>query len=96
MRNKLWKWATANHPEGVILTRWLIVVRAILYPLDTFYWIYGSRNGYSPQYDEWHIHGIRYTGAAMRALAEAQGETYRITRSGDCVSLERVDAQREA
>lgn len=92
MRNQLWKWATANHPEGMILTRWLMVVRAILYPLDTFYWHCCSRNGYNPQYDEWRIHGVRYTDAALRALAKAQGETYRVTRTGECVTLERVDA----
>jgi hypothetical protein len=91
MRNKLWKWATAKHQEGMILPRWLLVIRAILSPLDTFYWLYGSRNGYNPQYDEWRIHGVRYTGAALRALAEAQGETYRITRTGECVTLERLD-----
>lgn len=92
MRNKIWKYAIKNYPEGVILTRWLMVVRAILFPLDTFCWRYGSRHGYNPRYDEWRINGIRYTGAALRALAEAQGEIYRITRTGECVTLERVDA----
>ncbi len=91
MRDQFWKLVTAKHPEGMILPRWLIVVRAILYPLDTFYWRYGSKHGYNPQYDEWRIHGVRYTGAALRALAEAQGETYRITRAGERVTLERVD-----
>ena len=92
MREQLWKWATAKRPEGMILTRWLLVVRAILYPLETFYWCYGSKNGYSPEYDEWRINGVRYTGSALRALAKAQGEVYRITRIGECVTLERVDA----
>ena len=92
MRDKLWKWATVKQPAGVILPRWLVVVRAILYPLDTFYWWYGRQNGYNPQYDEWRIHGVRYTGDALRNLADAQGETYRITRSGEVVTLERVDA----
>lgn len=92
MRDKLWKWATAKHPEGTILPRRLLVIRAILYPLDTLYWMMSESRGYQWQSDTWNIYGVRYTGAALRALADAQGETYRITRTGECVTLERVDA----
>lgn len=94
MRNKLWKWATAKYPEGMILPQWLLTIRAILYPLDFFYWKMSESRGYQWQSDTWIIDGVRYTGDALRALAESQGETYRITRTGDCVTLERVDAQR--
>lgn len=92
MRDQLWKLATAKHPEGMILPRWLMVVRAILYPLDTFYWQMSKTRGYQWESDTWNIKGVRYTGEALRALAEAQGEVYRITRTGECVTLERVDA----
>jgi hypothetical protein len=90
MRNKLWKLAVAHHPEGTILTRWLMVVRAILFPLDSFYWRMSRSRGYEWESDTWNINGIRYTGEGLRALAESQGETYRITRVGECVTLERV------
>jgi len=48
MRDKLWVFLRRNHPESEILTKRLMFIRAILYPLDTFYWRYGERNGYSP------------------------------------------------
>ena len=92
MRDYLWKLATAKHPECMILPRWLIMIRAILYPLDFFYWKMGENRGYQWQSNTWDIHGVRYTDEALRTLAEAQGETYRITRNGECVTLERVDA----
>ena len=92
MRDKLWKLATAKHPECMILPRWLLVIRAILYPMEFFYWQMGKTRGCQWESDTWNIYGVRYTGAALRALAEAQGETYRITRKGECVTLERLDA----
>lgn len=92
MRNQLWKLATAKHPEGMILTRWLMVVRAVLYPLDSFYWKMSKSRGYQWQSNTWNIHGVRYTDDALRNLAESQGETYRITRTGECVTIERLDA----
>ena len=49
-----------------------------------------SQHGYQPDTDTWLIEGVRYSGAAMRWLAQAHGETYRVTRSGDVVTLERV------
>lgn len=92
MRDQLWKLATSKHPEGMIFPQWLIVIRAILYPLDSFYYKMSENRGYQWKSNTWNIHGVRYTDEALRTLAEAQGETYRITRTGDCVTLERLDA----
>jgi hypothetical protein len=80
------------HPEDMIFPQWLIVIRAILYPLDSFYYKMSENRGYQWKSNTWNIHGVRYTDEALRALAEAQGETYRITRTGDCITLERLDA----
>ena len=92
MRDLLWSFASKNHPEGMILTKPLLALRAILYPLDFFYWKMSKAHGYQWESDTWNIEGVRYTGAALRALAKAQGETYQITRVGECVTLERVGA----
>ena len=77
-------------PEGCVLPDWAIVVRWILFPLDTAYWVLGRSRGYQWQSDTWLIEGVRYTGAALRALAASQGQTYRITRTGETVTLELV------
>lgn len=90
MRDKLWNLAKANQPECMLLPRWLLVIRAILYPLDFFYWHMGKTRGYQLESDTWNIYGVCYTGEALRALADAQGEAYRITRTGECVTLERL------
>jgi len=91
VRARLWEWASARHSEVVILPRWLLVIRATLYPLDFFYWKMSKSRGYQWQSNTWNIHGVRYTDEGLRALADARGEIYRITRTGESVTLERVD-----
>ena len=92
MRDLLWRFAVKNHPEGTILTKPLLALRALLYPLDYFYWKMSKTRGYQIESDTWIIHGVRYTGAALVALSKAQGEVFRITRIGECVTFERLDA----
>jgi len=91
MRDRIWNLLIAKQTEGALLPRWLLVIRAILYPLEFFYWRMSKTRGYQFESDTWIIDGVRYSGAAMRTLAEAQGETYRITRTGECVTLEYLE-----
>ena len=91
MRDRVWKFVTRKQPEGMLLPWWLLTVRAILYPLDFFYWKLSRTRGYQLETDIWHIEGVKYSGAALRALANAQGEIYKITRTGDVVTLERAE-----
>ena len=90
MRNMIWSAVRSKVPEGMILPWWALTVRAVLYPLDFFYWRMSRRTGYQWQNDTWLIEGVTYSGAALRHLAAAQGETYRVTRAGETVTLERV------
>ena len=91
MRKQIFHWIVRPRvPEGCILPKWAVVLRWILFPLDTAYWALKQPRGYQVQSDIWLIDGLRYTGAALRMLAAAQNETYRITRTGDVVTLERV------
>lgn len=91
MRWKLFDWIVRPWvPEGCILPWWAVAIRWALFPLDSAYWTMSRARGYQLQNDVWVINGIHYTGAAMRALADADGETYRITRAGGTVMLERV------
>ena len=50
----------------------------------------GQTRGYQCESDTWRIEGVTYSAVAMRWLAKAQGETYRVTRTGETVTLERV------
>ena len=90
MRDKVWNVVRSNVPEGMILPWWALTVRAALYPLEFFYWRMSQRIGYQWQNDTWLINGVTYSGEALRLIAKAQGETYRVMRTGETVTLERV------
>lgn len=90
MRNTIWTWFRQKLPEGMILPWWALMVRAVLFPLDFFYWRMSKARGYQWQSDTWIIEGVTYSGEALRRLAKAQGEIYRVTRLGETVVLERV------
>jgi hypothetical protein len=86
----VWNLVRRKVPEGMILPWWALTVRAALYPLEFFYWSMSQQAGYQWQNDTWLINGVTYSGEAMRWLAKAQGETYRVSRTGETVTLERV------
>lgn len=91
MRWKLFDWIVRPWvPEGCILPWWAVAIRWLMFPLESAYWTMCRTRGYQWRDDTWLIYGVRYTGAALRTLAESEGETYRITRTGDAVRLERV------
>lgn len=90
MRNRIWSWITASLPSGMILPWWALTIRAILFPLDAFYWYMSKTRGYQWVEDTWLIEGVRYDASALRQMAKSDGETYRITRSGDMVILKLV------
>ncbi len=91
MRNTIWVAAIKRHPAGAKLPRHLLALRFCLFPLDFLRWRLAEKIGYDPFSDTWAIHGIRYSGEALRHLANANGEIYRIRRDGDIVTLERMD-----
>lgn len=90
MRNTIWRFVRSRLPEGMILPWWALTIRAVLFPLEFFYWRMRKRTGYRWEDDTWLINGVRYSGEAMRWLAKAKGETYRIERTGDTVTMTRV------
>ncbi|MHB9021327.1 MAG: hypothetical protein ACYC3A_05830 [Halothiobacillus sp.] len=90
MREMIWNAVRSKVPEGMILPWWALAVRAALYPLDFFYWRMSRATGYQSQNDTWLINGVTFSGETLRWLAKAHGETYRVTRTGETVTLERV------
>lgn len=71
-----------------MLPKWAIGVKALLYPLECFYWHMSKRCGYQMEDDTWIIYGIRYSDEALRLLSKAQGETYKIKCVDNVVTLE--------
>lgn len=90
LRHKLWRWTRSRIPEGSRLPLWAMAIRVALFPLDSFYWHMGRSKGFQLDRDIWLIDGITYSAGALRLLAESDGETYRVTRTGKTVWLERV------
>jgi hypothetical protein len=90
MRERLWAAAARRHPEFMILSRRLLILRAILFPLQALHSYMHRMDGYQIQSDTWLISGVRYSRKTLQCLSNAQGETYKINRSGDTVTLERL------
>lgn len=90
MRKVIWSFVTKNLPEGVLLPWWALMVMGALFPLQFFYWRISNTTGYQWQTDTWKIDGATYSGRALWLLSKAQGEVYRVTRTGETVTLERL------
>jgi hypothetical protein len=66
---------------------WALTVRAILYPLDFFYWRMSRATGYQFETDTWIIEGVTWSASALRFLAHADGDIIRVTRIGQSVHV---------
>lgn len=86
----IWTAVLTKCPENLVLPRWALTIKAILFPLQFFYWKMGRYTGYQWEADAWLIDGIMFSSAFFKAIANADGETLRIKRDGDSVALERV------
>lgn len=91
MRYLIWYWFRSRLDEGSRLPPWAMVVRAILFPLDTWFWSRGLKVGYQWERDVWVIEGIEFSARALHRLAVGRGEVYRVTRVGKTVVFERVE-----
>lgn len=96
MKDMIWNAVRSNVPEGMILPWWALTVRAVLYPLDFFYWRMSKTKGYQWEKDTWLIEGVTYSRSALRLLSKATGETYRVTRTVDTLTLERLPPAEQA
>lgn len=90
MRESIWQFARRGVPLGQILPAWLLAVRAAIYPIEFLQWRLTRWHGWHYESDEYRLYGIRISQSVVRALAESDGEVYRITRHGEVVTLERL------
>lgn len=90
MRARIWDWITEGLPREMLLPRWAIVVRVILFPLDSFYWKMSNGRGYQACSDTWIINGVKYSHRNFRYLSKADGWLFRVTRVGDTLRFERI------
>ena len=88
MRERIWEWVLRNHPEGTYLERRHLIIRWLLFPLDTFYY-FKQNQVYDVRTDVWTIHGVKYTGHMMRVLTKADG-VYRFKYENNTVSITRL------
>ena len=91
MRKSIWLLLTSKLIEGRILPWWALSARAVLFPLDFFYWRMSGTRGYQWQTDVWIIEGVKFSGNAIVQLSKAQGEIFRITSSGDVMTVEYIE-----
>ena len=94
MRNELWAWCRRKTPEGQILDGWQLAVRAVLFPLDFFYWRMSMTRGYRWQDDTWLIHGVRFSSESLRRLSKNDGRLLKVVcRDGELVTIEQHNVE---
>lgn len=76
MKDKLWAFLISSVPEGQIMPRWALLLRWIMYPLDSFYWKMSSTRGYQMERDVWLIDGVPFCAKSLHALANSTGEAF--------------------
>lgn len=68
-RHKIWQFASRNHPQNMILTPPLALLRAILWPKAALLsWLHKDC-GYSLWTNSWIIHGVEFSDSFFRSLA---------------------------
>ncbi len=90
IRNKLWHKIVKNRPPNIILPTRFVVVRWILFPLQTTRWYLEKREGYQIMYNTWIINDILISNEALYELSKSKGELYKIELQGKYLSIERV------
>jgi len=55
MRRKIWKYFRSKYHHAQVLPTHMMVLYAILFPLDFFYWKYSKAVGYDMTTDRWTI-----------------------------------------
>lgn len=83
MRDRLWNWIRASRPACEIIPWWMLLIRFLLFPIDTLYWRLSSSRGYQPEYDTWLIDGVRWSSHALARLPKHVGRVFFVTREGD-------------
>lgn len=89
LRHRLWKSALRNYPEGSLLPKWGILLRGILFPLKSLCTTVSSDYGYQAKTDTWNFYGVTYSTEALMALAQSDGEIYRIRNNNGVIVLEK-------
>jgi hypothetical protein len=77
-----------------MLTKWLMLIRAILFPLGTFYWLMSKQNGYQWQSDTWNINGAIFSNKELQMILKSNGELYRITTKDNHVTLDLIPTEK--
>ena len=84
-RNRLWFWCIRNHDMGCILPWYLVLARAVIYPVESFQWFVCTNSKYDIRTDTYQIGGVRFSYKFLMVLAQADGGLYQITRVNDNV-----------
>jgi hypothetical protein len=71
-----------------MLTKPQMIARCVLFPVQ---WVIQKDSAYDPQRDIWIIHGKKYSGQGLYNLANANGESFKVSQINGCTTLERID-----
>ena len=84
IRDKIWFFATKDYPQGLVLTRPLALLNAILYPKRALLAWLKEDCGYNIWTNSWTIHGTVFSDGFLRAFT-------RETPTGRCFVVKRSE-----
>ena len=82
-RQTVFRWVVRdvfNQPEGVILSQWFIVLRFILFPLQSIRWWLNDGEGYNILTGTWRINNTDFNNDFLLDLSNNTGYWYRVTK----------------
>ncbi len=86
----IWELVLSKIPFGRVLPWWAVLLRGILFPIDSLYWKLSKTRGYQWENDTWIIDGVAYSGDSLRKLSQAHNEIYQVSRVGNIIVFKRV------
>ncbi len=87
IRLKIWAFLCRNQPEGRQLPTWLLIIKAVLWPLR--YITYSTYRGYGYAWysDTWRINGVVYSGYIFESLRRPGTKLEVVSLDNDVVTV---------
>lgn len=87
IRDYIWDVLMSKHPEGCVIPDHLLIIKAFLFPIRFLRYILSVNHGYDFISDIWNIHGIKFTGDALRSIAKSQGDVFKVSSKYGCIII---------
>ena len=77
----------------MMLPQWLIIIRAILFPIGFFYYYFNKHNGYDVCTDIWNINKMKFSNeffVDLYTMASDVPHIFELTKENNIVRLKKI------